>query len=44
MHPLTSVDHLLGKVGVCILGTQWGQPAIWLLPVVFPIVMAFGGR
>jgi urease accessory protein len=24
-------------------GAQLGQPAIWLLPVTFPMVMAFGG-
>jgi hydrogenase/urease accessory protein HupE len=28
-------------VGIC--GAQLGMPAIWLLPVTFPIVMAIGG-
>ena len=30
-------------VAVGLLGAVMGPPAIWLLPVVFPLVMAFGG-
>jgi urease accessory protein len=30
-------------VAVGMWGAQLGAPAIWLLPVTFPIVMAFGG-
>ncbi len=30
-------------VSVGLWGAQLGAPAIWLLPVTFPIVMAFGG-
>ena len=30
-------------VAVGLWGAFLGQPAIWLLPVVFPVVMAFGG-
>jgi urease accessory protein len=30
-------------VAVGIWGAQLGAPAIWALPVTFPIVMAFGG-
>jgi urease accessory protein len=30
-------------VAVGIWGAQLGAPAVWLLPVVFPLVMAFGG-
>jgi urease accessory protein len=30
-------------VAVGIWGAQLGAPAIWLLPVTFPLVMAFGG-
>jgi len=30
-------------VAVGILGAFLGRPAIWVLPVVFPLVMAFGG-
>jgi urease accessory protein len=30
-------------VAVGLWGAQLGAPAIWLLPVAFPLVMAFGG-
>ncbi len=42
LHPLTGVDHLIAMVAVGIWGAQLGAPAIWLLPVTFPLVMAFG--
>ena len=42
-HPLTGLDHVLAMVAVGIWGTQLGRPAIWLLPVSFPVVMAVGG-
>ncbi|MEO8858832.1 MAG: HupE/UreJ family protein [Burkholderiaceae bacterium] len=43
LHPLTGVDHIVAMVAVGIWGALLGAPAMWLLPVVFPIVMAFGG-
>ena len=43
MHPLSGVDHILAMVAVGIWGAFLGRPAIWVLPVVFPLVMAFGG-
>jgi urease accessory protein len=43
LHPLTGLDHLLAMVAVGIWGTQLGAPAIWLLPLTFPLVMSFGG-
>jgi len=43
MHPLLGLDHVLAMVAVGIWGAQLGRPAIWVLPVSFPIVMAFGG-
>jgi urease accessory protein len=43
MHPLTGLDHMIAMVAVGIWGAQLGQPAIWLLPVTFPLVMASGG-
>ena len=43
LHPLTGIDHLLAMVAVGIWGTQLGAPAIWLLPLTFPLVMSFGG-
>lgn len=42
-HPITGLDHLVAMVGVGLWGAFLGRPAIWLLPVVFPLVMAFGG-
>jgi urease accessory protein len=42
-HPLSGLDHILAMVSVGLWGAQLGPPAIWLLPVTFPMVMAFGG-
>ena len=43
MHPLTGMDHLIAMVAVGIWGAQLGAPAIWILPITFPLVMAVGG-
>ena len=42
-HPISGLDHVLAMVAVGLWGVQLGAPAIWLLPVTFPMVMAFGG-
>lgn len=42
-HPLLGLDHLVAMVAVGIWGAFLGVPAIWLLPVIFPLVMAVGG-
>jgi urease accessory protein len=42
-HPISGADHVLAMVAVGLWGAQLGSPAIWLLPVAFPVVMAFGG-
>ena len=42
-HPVSGLDHVLAMIAVGVWGAQLGQPAIWLLPVTFPMVMAFGG-
>lgn len=42
-HPWSGWDHILAMIAVGIWGAQLGPPAVWLLPVVFPMVMAFGG-
>ena len=42
-HPISGVDHVLAMVAVGLWGAQLGAPAIWVLPVAFPMVMAFGG-
>jgi urease accessory protein len=43
LHPLSGADHVLAMIAVGLWGAQLGTPAIWLLPVTFPMVMAFGG-
>jgi urease accessory protein len=43
LHPISGLDHVLAMVAVGLWGAQLGAPAIWMLPVAFPIVMAFGG-
>jgi urease accessory protein len=42
-HPITGLDHIVAMVAVGLWGAYLGAPAMWLLPVVFPMVMAFGG-
>jgi urease accessory protein len=42
-HPISGLDHVVAMIAVGLWGTQLGAPAIWLLPVAFPIVMAIGG-
>lgn len=43
LHPILGWDHVVAMVAVGLWGAFLGSPAIWLLPVVFPLVMAFGG-
>jgi urease accessory protein len=42
-HPLFGPDHVIAMVAVGLWGAFLGAPAIVLLPVVFPLVMAAGG-
>jgi urease accessory protein len=42
-HPLLGPDHLLAMVSVGIWGAELGAPAIWVLPITFPLIMAIGG-
>jgi urease accessory protein len=42
-HPISGLDHVLAMIAVGLWGAQLGNPAIWVLPVAFPMVMAFGG-
>jgi urease accessory protein len=43
LHPLSGADHVVAMVAVGLWGAVLGPPALWLLPVAFPMVMAFGG-
>jgi urease accessory protein len=42
-HPVSGLDHVLAMIAVGLWGAQLGAPAVWLLPITFPMVMAFGG-
>lgn len=42
LHPLSGADHMLAMIAVGLWGAQLGAPAIWVLPVAFPLVMAMG--
>lgn len=43
LHPLGGLDHVLAMLAVGLWGAQLGKPAVWALPVAFPMAMAFGG-
>ncbi|MDD2762546.1 MAG: HupE/UreJ family protein [Opitutaceae bacterium] len=42
-HPVSGWDHVIAMIAVGLWGAQLGAPAIWLLPVTFPLIMACGG-
>jgi urease accessory protein len=43
MHPLGGLDHQLAMILVGIFAYQLGGRAMWLVPLTFVAVMAFGG-
>lgn len=43
LHPIFGWDHVAAMVAVGLWGAFLGSPALWILPVVFPLVMALGG-
>lgn len=43
LHPVLGWDHVVAMVAVGLWGAFLGSNAIWILPVVFPLIMAFGG-
>ena len=43
LHPILGWDHVVAMVAVGLWGAFLGAPAIWILPIVFPLVMALGG-
>jgi urease accessory protein len=43
VHPISGPDHVVAMVAVGLWGAVLGPPALWVLPVAFPMVMAFGG-
>jgi urease accessory protein len=42
-HPASGLDHVVAMLAVGLWGAVLGAPAIWLLPVAFPVMMAMGG-
>ena len=42
-HPVSGWDHVLAMIAVGLWGAQLGPPALWTLPVAFPMAMALGG-
>jgi len=42
-HPGSGLDHVAAMIAVGLWGAQLGMPALWVLPVAFPMLMAFGG-
>lgn len=41
-HPWSGLDHILAMIAVGLWGAQLGNPALWVLPVAFPMMMAVG--
>jgi urease accessory protein len=41
-HPWSGLDHVLAMIAVGLWGAQLGSPALWLLPVTFPMMMSVG--
>ncbi len=42
-HPFSGWDHMVAMIAVGLWGAQLGAPAVWQLPVAFPLMMAVGG-
>lgn len=42
MHPLGGLDHVLAMVAVGFLAARMGGRAVWLMPLAFVAMMAFG--
>lgn len=43
VHPMLRLDHVAAMVAVGLWGAILRAPAVWVLPVAFPIAMAAGG-
>ena len=42
LHPILGLDHLIVMVAVGLWGAFLSDRALWLLPIVFPSIMAVG--
>ncbi|MCP5352545.1 MAG: HupE/UreJ family protein [Chromatiales bacterium] len=43
LHPIGGLDHVIAMIAVGLWGAQLGRPALYLLPIAFPLIMALGG-
>jgi urease accessory protein len=43
LHPIGGLNHVVAMVAVGLWGGILGKPALWLLPVTFPLFMALSG-
>ncbi|MGQ0566912.1 MAG: HupE/UreJ family protein [Gemmobacter sp.] len=43
LHPVSGLDHIVAMVAVGLWGAILGAPALWLLPLAFPVAMALAG-
>lgn len=43
LHPVTGLDHVVAMVAVGLWGGILGKPALWQLPIAFPVMMAVAG-
>lgn len=41
-HPISGWDHVLAMIAVGLWGALLGPPALWILPIAFPVAMAAG--
>lgn len=42
-HPIMGVDHVVAMIAVGLWAALLDRPALWILPVLFPLVMVLGG-
>ena len=42
LHPILGYDHLIAMVAVGLWGAFLGDRVLWILPIVFPTIMAVG--
>lgn len=43
LHPILGIDHVIAMIAVGLWAAMLGGRAIYVLPLVFPLVMIFGG-
>lgn len=43
LHPISGLDHVVAMIAVGLWGGILGTPALWALPILFPLAMAVAG-